>query len=81
MPSLGSHVPPGVPGLILDISSQINNLPSLVILPKHTNPGGGCGVDLVCVKREGDNRYSWVLSPRHLELGRIRVKQSLCEAL
>ena len=26
-------------------------------------------MDLVCVKRGGDNGYNWVLSPGHLELG------------
>lgn len=61
--------------LLLVILPQTHYLPHP--LPKHTDPGGGCGVDLVCVRSGRGDRYNWILSPWHLELGRIKVRQSL----
>lgn len=34
-------------------------------------------MDLLCVKDEGDDRFSWILSPRDLELGQGKGQGSL----
>lgn len=75
-------------GLILDISSPTNSLPSSGNPPPNTLPstptpqthwprrGLWCGPG-VCVRSGRGDRYNWILSPWHLELGRIKVRQSL----